>query len=261
MSSVLRTRPTRSARTAGVVLAVALGLSGCGAGLRAQTYQERPSSDGTNEAIGSLAIRNIRVLPPPGNTYPEGGQARVGFVIVNEGVEDDRLVSVETDAAASVQLIGPDGRPAEDLVVPATSTVSGYAFLLEDLRQELRPGNYIELELTFEKGGTERMLVPVEVTNRPGPQREGYEVAHTDSNGDPIVSHEEGEAEGEHAEGEGASAEGEHEEPEGERAGESEVDSTERGGITSTGRQGSGAVTDEGNETGGGSGGAEQPAG
>lgn len=216
MSSVLPSRtarPSRATRTAGVAVALALGLSGCGAGLRAQTYQERSSSDSTNEAIGALAIRNIRVLPPTGAVaYAAGSDARVGLVVVNEGAEADRLTTVTSDAAARVEVLGPDGRPGT-LTSPASTATSGFVLVLRGLTRELRPGQYVQMELTFAENGTETMLVPVEVTGTPGPKREGYEVGETDSSGEVIV-------EGEGAEGEGGEEQGPEggEEVEGENA-------------------------------------------
>ena len=199
MSSVLPSRtvrPSRVTRTAGVAVALALGLSGCGAGLRAQTYQERSSSDSTNEAIGALAIRNIRVLPPTGAVaYPAGSDARVGLVVVNEGAEADRLTTVTSDAAARVEVLAPDGRPGTLTSQPNTAT-SGFVLVLRGLTRELRPGQYVQMELTFAENGTETMLVPVEVTGTPGPKREGYEIGETDSSGEVIVEEEGAKGEG-----------------------------------------------------------------
>lgn len=250
MSPQLRSRTPRAARTTGVALALALGLSGCGAGFRAQTYQERTTSDSTNEAIGALAIRGLRVLPPQRGqcVYPRGSAARVGVVIVNESPQEDRLASVTSDVG-TVEVNGSGGRrisPAQ-MVVPGLSTSSQYSFVLRGLTRELRPGNYVTMRLTFARNGTEEMLVPVEVTNRPGPQRKDYEVAHTDSAGNPIVKG--------HEEEEDLAGCEEQSEPEGGEGGQ-------RGGIGSEGQQGGGTATgeSEGAGEGGASGAGQQPA-
>ena len=193
MSPALPSRTTRrSARAVGLTLALALGLSGCGAGLRAQTYQERTTSDSTTEAIGAIAVRHIRVLPPPdGQSYDIGDDARVAFVLVNEGARPDRLVSVTTDSASSVAVAGPGGKPAT-LTVPAQSGgISQYTFVLRGLTRELRPAQYVQMELVFAENGAETMLVPIEVTGTPGPKREGYHVGETDSEGNPLPEEEE----------------------------------------------------------------------
>lgn len=190
MSPALPSRTARpAARAAALALVLGLGLSGCGAGLRAQTYQERATSDATNEAVGAIAVRNLRVLPPSGGeSYAVGSTARVAFVLVNEGPEADRLTDVTTDAAGGVALVGP----APQLTVPAQGTVSDYAFELRGLTRELRPGQYVQMTLTFADNGSETMLVPVEVTGTPQPRREGYKVGETDSSGQVIVEDEPG---------------------------------------------------------------------
>ena len=193
-SAALPTRTSRATRTAGVAVALALGLSGCGAGLRAQTYQERATSDATNEAIGALAIRHLRVLPPTATeTYGIGSDARVGLIVVNEGAEADRLTTVTSDAAARVEVLGPNGRPGTLTTQPNTAT-SGFVLVLRGLTRALRPGQYVQMELTFAENGSKTMLVPVEVTGTPGPRRQGYKIGETDSSGEAIV--EEGGTEG-----------------------------------------------------------------
>ena len=199
MSSVLPSRTVRpvrvgrhvgaprATRAAGIAVALALGLTGCGAGLRAQTYQERATSDSTNDAIWALAIRHLRVLPPAaGQTLAVGGDARVGLVVVNEGADADRLTTVTSDAASSVEVLGPDGRPGSLTAPPGTAT-SGYVLVLHGLTRRLSPGQYVQLELAFATNGSRTMLVPVEVTGTPGPRREGYKVDETDSSGEVVV--------------------------------------------------------------------------
>ena len=219
-STPLPARTPRPLRAAGVALSLVLGLSACGSGLNAQTYQQRATSDSTNEAVGALAIRHIRILPPTdGEPYAVGSDARVGLTVVNEGATADRLTTVTSDAADRVEVLGPNGQPATLATDPNTAT-SGFVLLLRGLTRELRPGQYVQMELTFADNGAQSMLIPVEVTGTPGPRRKGYEIAETDSNGDVLVHQEE---EGEGAEGEGAAeegAEGEGAEGEGEGAAE-----------------------------------------
>ncbi len=185
MSPVLGRRTalvTRGAAPAlGVVLALAL--SGCGAGLKAQTYQERTVADATNDAVGALALRNVHVQSPRGTgTYAVGDDARVLLTIINEGTEPDRLVQASTDAAASVAVAGPNGR-ATTLTIAPISTAKGYSLVLRGLTRALRPGEYVNLSLTFQENGTQELLVPVSLTKEPTPRRSGYEVAETDSTG------------------------------------------------------------------------------
>ena len=180
MSPVLRRRST--ATVSGTVLALALGLTGCGSGLKAQTYQERATADATNEAIGALAVRNVSVLPPrDADTYPVGSDARVTLTVVNEGDQPDRLVSATTDAATSVAVAAANGT-ATSLSVPAQGEAAGYTLVLRGLTRELRPGTYITLTLSFQVNGSEQFLVPVAVTGSPAPSST-YKPADTDSAG------------------------------------------------------------------------------
>lgn len=188
MSRVLPSRPAlaRTLPAAGLAVGLALGLSACGDGLRAQTYQERATADATNEAIGALAVRNLSIVPPKGAAeFPAGGSARATFVLVNEGAQADRLTAVSSDAAASVSVAGPDGRPAL-LSVPSQGTLSGYSFVLRGLTAPLRPGQFVKMSLTFGVNGTEEMLVPVAVTQSPAPVST-YKLDETDSTGKAIT--------------------------------------------------------------------------
>lgn len=179
----------------GLALGLVLGLTGCGAGLRAQTYQERTQAEATNESIGELAIRNLRVLAPEGEgsaVYEAGEDAQALLTVVNEGAESDRLVDVSSPLASSVEVIGPEGEGAE-LVVEGQSSTSAFGFVLRGLESTVRTGEFVEMQLTFERNGTETMLVPVALTGIPGEKREGYHVAPLDSAGNVLVEEEEGE--------------------------------------------------------------------
>ena len=64
--------PTRRplARVAASACAL-LVLTGCGTGLRAQTYLEKSTADSTNDAVGFLAVRNLAVMgPTTGTVWP-----------------------------------------------------------------------------------------------------------------------------------------------------------------------------------------------
>lgn len=166
-------------------------LTGCGTGLRAQTYLEKSTADSTNDAIGFLAIRNLAVLgPPAGTTYPAGTDARVKVTVVNEGGEEDRLLSASTPVASGVRVVGP----TPTLTVPSLgSTDPAYGLVLEGLTRELPGGSYIDLTLSFERNGTKTMLVPVQIVPGQVPREDhDYHVPETDSEGDPIVEETEG---------------------------------------------------------------------
>lgn len=182
--------PARRLAAPALGLAAALLLAGCGSGQRAQTYQEKAVAEATNDAVGSIAVRNIAVLgPPTGIVLQEGADAPMSVTFVNEGAEDDVLVSATTPAAASVDVLGP----TDQVEVPRLNAAApGYRLVLRDLTRDLQTGSYIDMTLTFERNGTRTMLVPVQTTPDGAPREEGeYHVAETDSNGDPIVEDQE----------------------------------------------------------------------
>lgn len=149
--------------------ATALSLTACGASLDAQTYQERNSAESTDEAVGFLAIRNLAVLPPPDGRYAQGDDALASITVVNEGTEADRLVEVTTPAAREVVTIA--GTAEGDLIAPPLGSTGGFVTLeLRGLTRELRPAEYIEMTLRFERNGSITTLVPIMTTgeaNRP----------------------------------------------------------------------------------------------
>jgi copper(I)-binding protein len=159
------------ARVAASACALLL-LTGCGTGLRAQTYLEKSTADSTNDAIGFLAVRNLAVLgPATGTSWPAGGSAPMKVTFVNEGGEEDRLVSASSPAATSVRIVGP----ASGLV-------------LEGLTRELPGGSYVDVTLSFERNGSKTMLVPVQIVPGQVPREDhDYHVNETDSEGNPII--------------------------------------------------------------------------
>jgi periplasmic copper chaperone A len=178
----LRLPRTGSARrTAAVALALALplGLAGCGANFEAQTYQQRSAGDGTNAAVGPIAIRNVTLLPPEqGETHEEGDDVEVELTLTNDGPEDDRLVGASSPAATSVELL-EDGSEVDEVELPRLGTTGGRLTLrLSGLTEELRPGRFTEITLTFESSGEVDVPVPVATTGQWDDERERSENFH-----------------------------------------------------------------------------------
>ena len=163
---------------------LALSLTGCGAGLDAYTYQERPQAENTNVNLGTLAVRNITILPPSeGRTYEAGGEARGIFRVANGANSGDVLLEVTSSDADEVVLLD-EGRPSE-LEIPARgSTEERGSFLLRGLTDPLVTGEYVTLTFRFERNGTIEALVPVTTNGRAGR---------------PVYTREEGSEEGEPA--------------------------------------------------------------
>ncbi len=97
-------------------------------------------------------------------------QARM--TITNYGTEADRLLKVESDAAARVELRQGGGAeelsslfPVDSIAIPAKRQISfgpgQYYMVLTGLKHDLRPGDKINLTLFFEKAGKLTETVPV----------------------------------------------------------------------------------------------------
>lgn len=190
---------TRRLALAGVL---ALSLTGCGAGLDAMTYQERTVADATQVNLGSLAVRNITVLPPAGGRVHEAGaDARGTFRVVSTGTQPDRLLEV-TSAAASEVVLTVDGRPGPVVVPPRGSTEERAAFILRGLTNDLGTGEYVTMTFRFEQAGSIEVLVPVAVTGRT--QRPAFTGEPGSEEGEPALQ---GPAGGHHSEEEGGEGE------------------------------------------------------
>ena len=143
-----------------------LSLTGCGAGLEAQTYQKRIVGDATNVDLGTLAVRNISVSPPTnGRTYEAGGEARGVFTVANSGTEPDVLLGVTSPEADEV-VVTTNGLPGSLRVPGQGTTGTSAGLVLRGLSKDLIAGQYITLVLRFERAGTLEVLVPVAVTGR-----------------------------------------------------------------------------------------------
>ena len=212
-------RPLTALTRPAVGAALALALTGCGATLDAQTYQERSQSDATNTAVGTLALRGLSVEPGGDDrTHEAGADAEVFMTITNRDDEPDTLVEVTTPDAESVEVLldGEEGT----LEIPALGSTEDAASLrLVSLTEELREGEYTTLTFRFERNGSIEVPVPVRtsgLTDRPvytgGEGEEGEPALQAPAGGH---GEEEGEGEGgggaEEAGGDedGAGAEGE----------------------------------------------------
>jgi len=84
---------------AGVLaLGAALALAGCGAGQITQTDSQQPAVNGTYAQVKTIALRNAAVqYPTSGVGYPAGAAPALTLTIVNQGAQDDSLVSVTTE--------------------------------------------------------------------------------------------------------------------------------------------------------------------
>ena len=147
-----------------LAVATSLSVTACGAGMDAQTYQERNNASSSNATAGALELRNIAVEAPGSDEgYEIGDDATVVITVTNRGGEDDRLVEVTSSAADEVAVIA--GGQERDMVVPAGgSTVEAVTLELRGLTRPLRPAEYVDLAFRFADNGTVEVLAPVSLT-------------------------------------------------------------------------------------------------
>lgn len=212
MSRTERFRPTGAA-VIGAMIA-ALALAGCSAGQVAQTSSQVPAVGGANSGVGQIAVRDVQIefadQVEGGNVYARGGNAPLRMTIVNAGTGPDRLVSVTSPVATSVQVSGvtaipggqalvvegepaPAAEPAEEqgesdssTTTPPVPTASetpadGTQVVLTGLREDIRAGLTYPLVLTFERAGQIRVDVPV--GNPSTPRADEHEGGHGAAHG------------------------------------------------------------------------------
>jgi copper(I)-binding protein len=119
-------------------------------------------------------VKMLRVSNPFARATPPGAKVAGAFMsIENQGAEADRLVAASSPVAGLVELheMVMDGgmmkmRGIKGIDVKPGATVDlkpgGYHVMLEDLKQPLKQGDQIPVQLTFEKAGTVEIKVHVE---------------------------------------------------------------------------------------------------
>lgn len=120
MSRTERSRPMRAVAVTSAVIG-ALALAGCGAGQITQTSGQVAAVGGANGGNGLVAVRNAEIEyaedAEGAKIYPRGGNAPLQMTIVNSGVAADRLVSVSSPAAASVEVSGESEVPGGQVLL------------------------------------------------------------------------------------------------------------------------------------------------
>jgi len=120
------------------------------------------------------------------------GMAKVGaayLTVTNEGAEMDRLVAVATPVAAKAELhtVVMEGgvmsmRPVEAVEVhpgePVVLRPGGIHIMLMGLKQPLKEGEMIPLQLAFEHGGVVEVMVMIQKAGSMGPQSHDHEMHH-----------------------------------------------------------------------------------
>ncbi|WP_024875362.1 copper chaperone PCu(A)C [Saccharomonospora piscinae] len=188
-----------SAGPAVVAVGAALLVAGCGAGQITQTDTQVATINGTSVGVGTIAIRNAEIDYPEASqgqsqqsqqaqqeheaeeaeglapaVYPVNSDAEISMWIVNEGYEGDELVSARSDIASNMAIEGSRSVPAQRTLVlnPASGELSTDEptrgqLTLEGLKRQLRPGQLVQLTLTFRDAGSVTFDVPVTAPDDP----------------------------------------------------------------------------------------------
>ena len=119
-------------------------------------------------------IKSMQVSNPFARATPPGAKVAGAFMTIkNRGTQTDRLVSASSPVAGLVEIheMAMDGgmmtmRAVKGIDVRPGTTVElkpgGFHVMLEGLKQPLKQGEKIPVQLTFEKAGTVEVMVNVE---------------------------------------------------------------------------------------------------
>lgn len=182
-------RPLRTlAGAAGAVALSGLLLSGCGTGQISQTAEQVSATNGLNTTVGQVDLRDVQIAYPaapagPAALYARGSSAPVRATLINTGSVADRLVSVSTPAASSVQIQGDPAMPQNVALVSAgnsslTPTDAREVQLVAGgLTQPIASGTTIPMTFVFERAGSVTVDVPTAIPADGAPGAEPERVA------------------------------------------------------------------------------------
>lgn len=122
------------------------------------------------------------------------GMSKVGaayLTVFNDGEEMDRLMAAASPVAAKVELhtVAMEGgvmtmRPVEGVEVhpgePVVLRPGGIHIMLMGLKQPLKEGETIPLQLAFEHGGVVEVVVAVQKAGSMGPDSHGHDMEKHD---------------------------------------------------------------------------------
>lgn len=121
----------RAIAVAALAAGAALALSGCSAGQISQTASQVSAVNGNSATIGTMALRDVRILLPQSEQYTnaKGGKAVVAFSAINQGTSRaDELVSIDTDLGkVEINPKTPQLAPGQTVVADGPAARAGRA--------------------------------------------------------------------------------------------------------------------------------------
>ncbi len=160
------------AATMGALLLSPIALSACSAGQVNQTAQQDRDRTGGMADAGTITLRAVEIEAPRGPALRQGADVELSGAVINNGDVADTLRSITGEGFEEARVLGDasgvsqsSGSGSLGIEIPARSSVyfgdDGASVLLENLTEDLTPGQSLELTLTFEEAGevTVRALV------------------------------------------------------------------------------------------------------
>jgi copper(I)-binding protein len=156
----------------GTGLAVLLALSACNAGQDAEVSPGVPDVTAAHGTVGDMALDVVFI--ESGGTVMAGESAPLRGNFTNEGATPDRLMSVTTRAAGSIQLLDAEGLPSpQGIGIPAhgqVDAVNGLVRLqLTDALYSLPATEIVPVTLQFSGSGSVTLDVPVAAPHASAP--------------------------------------------------------------------------------------------
>jgi copper(I)-binding protein len=168
----------RTSALAACGLAVAVALSGCGAGQVSQMTTQEPAVNGTSGNVGTVALRNVHLRAVQATDYVQPGRdVELIFTAANNSPDvKDKLVSITSDIgrvtlsgdttvpANGVLVVGqPDGQTAALESAEATEGAKSAVALSKPITNGLT----YNFTFKFEKSGEKTMAVPISAGEAP----------------------------------------------------------------------------------------------
>jgi copper(I)-binding protein len=145
-------------------LAVLPLLAACDAGQQASTATESPDVIGVHGGVGDVVLDDVFI--DGSATVATGASIPLRGALTDDGPAADRLLSVSTPAAASVELLGANGQPSTGgIPIPAYGQVDAVhgspQMLLVDVASPIGPVALVPVTFTFADAGSVTLDVPV----------------------------------------------------------------------------------------------------